>query len=182
MNYDLLYQQYFEPIKRYLASYSGEEQAEELAQEVFLKVSRNLEKFKGESDVRTWIYRIAINQAKDYLKSRYKKESDLISEKDLEQLDLVRIDECSPEILNITSEMNECIREFILRLPHEYSTVLLISELQGRNIREISEVLGISQNTAKVRLHRARAKLKDEMEHGCLITATCDNRVVCERK
>ncbi len=182
MNYDLLYQQYFEQIKNYLASYCGKEYAEELAQEVFLKVSRNLEKFRGESDVRTWIYRIAINQAKDYLKSRYKKDSDLISEKDLEHLDPVRVDEYSPEILNIASEMNECIREFILRLPHKYSTVLLLSELRGQNLSEISEVLGISQNTAKVRLHRARAKLKDEMEHGCLITATCDNRVVCEKK
>ena len=182
MNYDLLYKQYFDPIRKYLVPYCGEECAEELAQEVFLKVSRNLNNFRGDSSVKTWIYRIASNQAKDYLKSRYKKESDLISEEELEKFDSMSCEENSPEVLNITNEMNGCIKEFIIRLPHKYSAVLILSELQGQNIKEISEVLDISPNTTKVRLHRAKAKLRAEMELGCIITTTCDNRVVCERK
>ncbi len=182
MHYDHLYQQYFEPIKRYLGRYVGEAFSEELAQEVFIKVAKSSEGFRGESSIKTWIYRIATNLAKDFLKSRYKKDSDAISESDLEQYDAVRFDEDSPESLNITTEMNDCIKEFIHRLPHDYCTVLLLSELEGHKITEISEILGISQNTAKVRLHRARAKLKDEMSQGCVVTATCDNRMVCERK
>jgi RNA polymerase sigma-70 factor (ECF subfamily) len=182
MHDDNLYQQYFEPIKRYLVRFVGETYAEELAQEVFIKVAKSSEGFRGESSIKTWIYRIATNQAKDFLKSRYKKESDAISESDLEQYDVVRFDEDSPESLNITTEMNECIKEFIHRLPHDYCTVLLLSELEGHKIKEISEILGVSENTIKVRLHRARAKLRDEMRQGCIVTTTCDSRVVCERK
>ncbi len=174
---DQLYQQYFEPIKRYLGRYVGEAYAEELAQEVFIKVAKNNESFRGESSIKTWIYRIATNQAKDFLKSRYKKDSDAISENDLEQYDA----DC-PEQLSMTAEMNDCIKEFIHRLPSDYSSVLLLSELEENNIREISEILGISQNTTKVRLHRARAKLRDEMQQGCTVTLSCDNRMMCERK
>ncbi len=182
MHYDALYNQHFDPIKRYLAIYAGQENAEELAQEVFLKVARNIDNFRGESSVKTWIYRIATNQAKDFLKGRAKKESDLTAESDLEQLDSERADKDSPESISITKEMNNCIKEFIHRLPREYSTVLLLGELEGCKIQEISEILGISQNAVKVRLHRARAKLRDKMDHGCVVTVACDSRMVCERK
>ena len=182
MEYDRLYKLYFDPIKKYLTLYCGEEYAEELAQEVFLKVARNLGSFRGEASYKTWVYSIASNQAKDYLKSRYKKESDLISEEDLEKYDILHFDESSPEALKLTDEMNDCIKEFILRLPHKYSTVLLLGELQGLSIREISDVLSSTPSSIKVRLHRARSKLKTEMTLGCNITATCDNRVRCERK
>ncbi len=179
---DLLYQQYFKSIRRYLASYVGEMYAEELAQEVFIKVLKNRKGFRGESSIKTWVYHIATNSAKDFLKSRYKKDADLISDCDLEQYDTVTAGDDSPESLVITKEMNDCIKEFIHRLPYDYSTVLVLSALEKYKINEISEALGISQNTTKVRLHRARAKLKDEMEHGCIVSTTCDNRMVCERK
>ncbi len=177
MNDDLIYRQYLEPIKRYLGRYVDEAHVEELAQEVFIKVARSREDFRGEASIKTWIYRIATNQAKDFLKSRYKKDSDAITESELEQYDTD-----SPEQLSMTAEMNDCINEFIHRLPSDYSSILLLSELEGNNIREISEILGISQNTTKVRLHRARAKLRDEMQHGCTVTMSCDNRMMCERK
>ena len=182
MKYEHLYKKYFVQIKRYLTAYCDEENAEELTQEVFLKVSRGLGNFRNEASHKTWIYRIASNQAKDYLISRYKKESDLISEEDLEKIDLKQYNENSPESVNLTEEMNDCIKEFIFRLPHIYSSVLLLREMQGLNKQEISEVLSLSPNTTKVRLYRAKAMLKTEMEVGCHITTAGDNRIVCERK
>jgi RNA polymerase sigma-70 factor, ECF subfamily len=182
MKDDLLYQRYFDPIKRYLGGYIGESYAEELAQEVFVKVIKGREGFRGDSSIKSWIYRIATNAAKDFLKSRYKKDGDVITESDLEIYDAQRVDRNSPESLNITEEMNDCIKEFVYRLPAEYCMVLILSHLEGHKVKEISELLGESQNTIKVRLHRARAKLKEEMEQGCVIATTCDNRMVCERK
>lgn len=182
MHDHLLYKQYFEPVKRYLERYTGNNHAEELAQEVFIKVIKNREQFRGESSEKNWIYRIATNTAKDFLKSRYKKDIDKISETDLEHYDSSWVDEASPEALKMTSEMNQCIQEFIHRLPDQYATALVLSELEGRNIKEISEILDLSQNATKVRLHRARARLRDEIEIGCIITTTCDNRMRCERK
>ncbi len=182
MHDHLLYQQYFEPIKRYLEQYVGFNHAEELTQEVFIKVIKNREQFRGETSEKNWIYRIATNTAKDFMKSRYKKLSDSISEEDLEHYDSSWVDENTPEALNMTSEMNQCIREFIHRLPDQYATALILSELEGRTIKEISEILDLSQNATKVRLHRSRARLRDEIEQGCIITTTCDNRTLCERK
>lgn len=182
MNDDQLYREYFERIKNYLARYVGDGYAEELAQEVFIKVVKSRDKFRGESSIKTWIYRIATNSAKDFLKSHYKKYHDVISEGHLEQYDFVIFDNDSPESLNLTEEMNECIKEFIYRLPDDYSVVLVLSELEDYKIKEISELLDISQNTIKVRLHRARAKLRDEINSGCIVTTDCENRKVCERK
>ncbi len=182
MQDDLLYQQYFEPVKRYLDKFVGADYAEELAQEVFIKVIKSQHQFRGECSIKSWIYRIATNAAKDFLKSRYKKESDAISEQDLETYDASLVDKESPEVLNIAHEMNECIREFVYRLPDQYATILALSELEGQSIQQISELLELTKNTTKVRLHRARARLKDELEQGCLITTDCNNQMLCERK
>ncbi|MEJ2463958.1 MAG: RNA polymerase sigma factor [Candidatus Thiodiazotropha sp.] len=182
MNEDYLYRQHFEAIERYLKQCVGQLYAEELAQEVFIKVSKNKDKIEEISNVKAWIYRIATNTAKDFIKSRYMNERGAISEAELERFDSAQIHEDSPEALSITKEMNDCINEFIHRLPSDYTEVLVLKDLEGYKIAEISEELGITPNSVKVRLHRARGKLKDEMEYGCNITSTCDNRLICERK
>jgi len=182
MQSEALYKQYSGAIHRYLISYVGEADAEELLQEVFLKVDRHHASFRGEASVRNWIYRIATNTAKDYLKSRYKKERDAISDVELEAYNCESLDSDSPEAVVLTDEMNRCIKEFIHRLPQNYATVLLLSDLEGHKLKDISEILEVTLSTAKVRLHRARARLKDEMAVGCVITTDGDNRMVCERK
>lgn len=182
MDSSQLYNQYFQLVTNYLQNYVDEHEAEGLAQEVFVKVHNGYGTFKGQSSVKTWIYRIATNVAMDYLKSRSKKERDLISDIELESIDVNATVTESPEYLNISEEMNSCIREFIHRLPSHYSTVLVLNEIEGYNIAEISELVGVPPGTVKVRLHRARLKLKNELEQGCVITNTCDSRMICERK
>ena len=78
--------------------------------------------------------------------------------------------------------MNECIREFIDKLPEDYKSVTVLSELEELKNIEISEVLGISLDTVKIRLHRARAKLKKELEAGCIFKRDEENELVCDRK
>jgi RNA polymerase sigma-70 factor (ECF subfamily) len=63
--------------------------------------------------------------------------------------------------------MNECIRDFVERLPDNYRTPLVLSELEGLKNGEIAEILGVSLDTVKIRLHRARAKLKRELMAHC---------------
>jgi RNA polymerase sigma-70 factor (ECF subfamily) len=64
-------------------------------------------------------------------------------------------------------EMNDCIGSFIQKLPENYRVVLILSEFEGRKDSEIAETLGISLSTAKIRLHRAREKLKEELSANC---------------
>ena len=165
----------FQPkILRYLTHLAGESEAEDLTQETFVKVHQGLENFRGESQLSTWIYRIATNTALDRLRSpsfQHVVQSSLS-----EDLDEIKItdkaicpEEKKPLIEKqlIREEMNECIRGYIEKLPENYRTVLVLSEWERLKNNEIAEILGVTLETVKIRLHRAKTKLKEELETHC---------------
>jgi RNA polymerase sigma-70 factor (ECF subfamily) len=78
--------------------------------------------------------------------------------------------------------MSGCVREFIDKLPSDYKTVILLSELEGFKNTEIADVLQISLDTIKIRLHRARAKLKAVLNDGCDFYHNEQNFLACYRK
>ncbi|CAB5139826.1 hypothetical protein D3OALGA1CA_3799 [Olavius algarvensis associated proteobacterium Delta 3] len=78
--------------------------------------------------------------------------------------------------------MSECVIEFVDKLPPGYRTVIVLSELEGMSNKDISEILGISLNNVKIRLHRARAKLKTELNEGCDFYHNDQNTLACDRK
>ena len=82
----------------------------------------------------------------------------------------------------IRKEMNECIRDFIENLPESYRTVIVLSELEGLKNNEVAEVLGITVDTVKIRLHRARARLKRELDAGCNFYRDERNELACDLK
>jgi len=182
MNVDNLYKEYYEMIRQYLLRFVSEDEASDLVQEVFIKVSNSINDFKGNSSIKTWIYRIASNTAKDFLKSRFYKASkfqDEIVEDDL--LEFSNQDHFSEaEEHVILDEMNTCIRDFIYRLPYSYSSILVLSDLEGYRAKEIAEILDISLSAVKIRLHRARSKLKTELANGCSIALDNQNNFFCE--
>ena len=183
MQVNQLYQQYSEMIRIYLMRFVNETDAQDLTQEVFVKVSKNIDKFRSDSSIKTWIYRIATNAAKDFLKSKaYQTSRKLISisETELEKYDISSNTSFDNDL--DAKEMNKCIKEFIHRLPVNYSSILVLSELEELSAKEVSNIMNLSVGTVKVRLHRARASLKKELEMGCNISTNCDNKMVCERK
>ena len=175
-------------ILRYLTRLVGRNEAEDLTQEVFVKVSKGLKDFKGKSSFSTWIYRIATNVALDRKRSTsFQKESskDSITLDELTEMgrDVLTVEK-KPSIDQraIKKEMNECIRDFIDNLPDNYRTVILLSELEGFKNQEIAEIIGISLDTVKIRLHRARVKLKEELESGCDFYHSEESELACNRK
>ena len=78
--------------------------------------------------------------------------------------------------------MNECIRGLVDELPENYRAVLVLSDLEGFTNAEISEVLGISLETVKIRLHRARLALKKSMDRVCDLYRDERNELSCDRK
>ena len=72
--------------------------------------------------------------------------------------------------------------EFVDRLPANYRAVLVLSEIEGFANREIAEITGLSLETVKIRLHRARLKLHAALEHGCTIQRDDRNEVACDRR
>jgi RNA polymerase sigma-70 factor, ECF subfamily len=168
----------FKPrIHRYLARLIGEDQAEDLTQEVFIRVSQGLGDFRGESSLSTWIYRIATNAALDLLRSREFKQGDILSIDDdlAPDLDSILEDhnpwtgEKAPQLeaQAIKRYLSECLGGFIQKLPQDYRTVMVLSELERLSNKEIAGILGISLPTVKIRLHRARARLKDDLLNNC---------------
>ncbi len=164
-------------IHRYLTRLVGENEAEDLTQEVFVKVAQALENFRGESTLSTWLYRIATNAALDRLRSpsfqriaqiELPVDSIETGEAEIEDRDVWTGDKTpSVEQQLVRKEMNECIRDFIEKLPETYRTVLVLSELEGLRNKEIAEILGVTLDTVKIRLHRAREKLKEELWTHC---------------
>lgn len=175
-------------IHRYLARLTGAEEADDLTQEVFIKVNRGLKGFRGESKLSSWIYRIATNAALDHLRSRSLKQmTGEVSSRDSEKEEedkyiLLRRKGSSIEQQLIRKEMNTCIRNVIKKLPEDYRTVIVLSELEELENREIAEILQVSIDTVKIRLHRARAKLKKELEDLCSFYHDERNVLSCDMK
>ena len=180
----------FQPkIYRYLTRLVGAHEAEDLTHEVFLKVNKALKTFRGESQLSTWIYRIATNAALDKLRSpsfqcliQKRLSVDSIGEGEENKKVCLREKSISVEQQLIRTEMNECIRDFIENLPEDYRIVLVLSNLEGFKNREIAEILGITLDTVKIRLHRARAKLRAKLESNCSFYRDERNELVCDLK
>jgi RNA polymerase sigma-70 factor (ECF subfamily) len=179
-----IYNEYHPKIVRYLTRLVGELEAEDTAQEVFVKINRSLDSFRGESSLSTWIYRIATNAAMDHLRKsssrlvRPAEDDDLAGEEDAGPVDTSPLHDTQL----IRKDMNDCIRGIVDSLPDDYRTVLVLSELEGLTNAEITEVLGISLDTAKIRLHRAKTKLRKELEIHCTFYRDERNELSCDRK
>ena len=170
-------------IKRYLTRMVGAEEAEDLTQEVFAKVSQALPSFEGKAQLSTWIYRIASNTAIDRLRSASFRKSKAFVPSDnlVAELQVSLKDEKNPTADKklIEDEMNQCIRNFIANLPGSYRAVVTLSDLERFKNREIADILEVSLDTVKIRLHRARARLKKELEKGCHFYHTDDSDLAC---
>ena len=169
-----LYTEYQPRIRRYLARIVGEHDAEDLTQTVFLKVNQGLKDFRGESTLSTWIYRIAANTAADWMRSpSFRRAIEWVSlsvpfngeqaEHAAEEYGrLPLVDQAL-----VRREMNQCIRQVVDGLPADYRDAITLSDIEGLKNAEIAERLGVSVDTVKIRLHRARAMLRKAMETRC---------------
>lgn len=187
ITFDAVYRDYYPRIKRYLARLIAFGDAEDVAQDVFLKISSSLDSFRGESSISTWVYRIATNAAMDKVRSpAYRSRAASASIDDSPDSGQVLAGTeghiSSVEQDAIRSEMSGCVQSLVAQLPANYRTVLVLSETEGMKNAEIAEVLGISVETVKIRLHRARARLKQILEANCSFYHDPCNTLLCDIK
>jgi RNA polymerase sigma-70 factor (ECF subfamily) len=186
-DFPIIYAEYRPKIVGYLRRLVGDADAEDVAQEVFVKVGKALEGFRGDSSLSTWIYRIATNTATDHLRkfaSRQVVDFQTDSSDNDTPPDGTMPDEGAPilDTLLIRKDMNECIRSIVESLPESYRSVLVLSEFEGLTNAEIAEVAGISLDTVKIRLHRARTRLRKELQAKCNFYHDERNELSCDRK
>ncbi len=163
---------------RYLTRLVGEQEAEDLTQEVFVKISQALHTFRGESQLSTWVYRIATNAAVDRMRAPSFKRIDRngvpdgsdVGEVEIVDKDLWTGEEApSLEQQVCRKERYECYQGFIQDLPPNYRTVVALGELEDLAANEIAEILGLSVDVVKMRLHRGRARLLKALKSHCKV-------------
>ena len=136
----------------------NKEDAEDIYQETFVKVYKNISKFRFESDIYTWMYRIAVNTAYNYKRKHSKiavvepKEDDDYNILDW-LTDTERSDDDREELLN-------AINQSLLGLSHQQRTVFILKHLQQLKIKDIANILNLSEGTVKKYLFRAMEKLR----------------------
>ena len=136
--------------------------AEDMAQEAFIKAYNSLSSFRGESKFSVWLYRIVSNVCLDFLRKKNKQGTVSLSVEDDDgedsQLDLPDLSQ-SPEELLEKKLTREAVQRGLKALPEDARQILLLREIQGLSYEEIGETLGLESGTVKSRIFRARKKL-----------------------
>ena len=133
------------------------EDANDIAQEVFIKVYRNLDKYSPEFKFSTWIIRIATNTVIDF---RRKKKQEFVS---IDEMETELPDIVTPENEYLEKEHKSELMNAINALPDMYKMPIVLYHLEGMSYQEISSILGVSMSKIKNRIFRGRKLLKDEL-------------------
>jgi RNA polymerase sigma-70 factor (ECF subfamily) len=158
--FDVLVLRYQQRIIKLIMRYvQDSSEAQDVAQEAFIKAYRALPAFRGESAFYTWMYRIAINTAKNYLVSAQRRpvdyDLDLQDPKNFELNARLRDDE-SPEGLALQEELRQTVERTIASLPEELRTAIMLREIDGLSYEEIAQAMDCPVGTVRSRIFRAR--------------------------
>ena len=149
-------------------------EAEDIAQEAFIKAYRALPRFRGDSAFYTWLYRIAINTAKNALAARARSplefELDRGDGEEPRDLQARMKDTATPEALALTEEIRTTVNAAMEKLPEDLRTAIMLRELEGLSYEEIAESMACPVGTVRSRIFRAReaidARLREVFEGG----------------
>jgi len=154
----------FKLVARYISDPS---EVLDVTQEAFIKAYKSLDNFRGDSSFYTWLYRIAVNTAKNHLISRGRRvpESDyelseieqFISKKDVNEYS-------TPEKTLMYNEMEHMLYDIIDDLPSDLRTAIMLREMEGLTYDEISEIMGCPVGTVRSRIFRAREAIEKKIE------------------
>lgn len=156
--------------------------AEDITQETMLRAYRNISALKDHNRLAPWLYRIATNICRDqFRKYTRTREEAQGSDSGLLSLDDLR-DENAPRLDKVMecAEMGECVQRYFAELPDSYRAVILLHDVEGMTNQEIADMLYISLETAKIRLHRARKQLRNILENVCHFYIDERGVLVCE--
>jgi RNA polymerase sigma-70 factor (ECF subfamily) len=166
--FDLLVRKYQHRVLKLVGRFvSDAAEAEDVAQEDFLKAYRALASFRGDSAFYTWLYRIAINTAKNALVSNRRRPVDFdLDLQDPEQYDRhARLKEGdTPEGVLLTEEIRNVVERAMEQLPEDLRTAIVLRELEGMSYEEIAEAMDCPVGTVRSRIFRAREAIDRKLK------------------
>jgi RNA polymerase sigma-70 factor (ECF subfamily) len=166
--FDLLVAKYQRKIFRLLSRLIRDQaEIEDVAQEAFVKAYRALPNFRGESAFYTWLYRIAINTAKNYLVSQGRRaptatDADIEDAETFDDGDHLR-DLNTPDSMLLSKQVAEAVNRAIDKLPEDLRTAIVLREIEGLSYEEIAETMNCPIGTVRSRIFRAREAIAHEL-------------------
>lgn len=164
--FNLLVIKYQNRLSHLVSRYVLQAEVPDVVQETFIKAYRSLSSFKGESVFYTWLYRIAVNTAKNHLTSQGRRPpaSDIDAEEaeNYEGADLLR-DIDNPESLVLSDEIKRVVFSTIESLPDDLKTAIVLREIEGLSYEEIAEVMDTPVGTVRSRIFRAREAIDEKI-------------------
>jgi RNA polymerase sigma-70 factor (ECF subfamily) len=175
-----LFEEHYPRIYRYTLSLMHDPaEADDAAQVTFVRAYRHLNSLRDWSALTAWLYRIATHICLDRMRQRARG-AEIEPEIDLD--DLEEVDTPSLQQIVERNDMSACVQRYLDGLSDSYRAVILMHDLDGLTGAQIATALGVSLATVKIRLHRARLRLRDQLEAGCAFSHDERDVLVCEPK
>ncbi|MBI3777972.1 MAG: RNA polymerase sigma factor RpoE [Gammaproteobacteria bacterium] len=165
--FDLLARKYQHKIAKLISRYVRDRrEVEDVTQEALIKAYRAIGGFRGESAFYTWLYRIAVNTAKNYLESQGRRPPG--SDVEIEGAELIESgeglrDQATPERQMLTNEIASTVHRVLEHLPPDLRTAITLREIEGMSYEEIAEVMECPIGTVRSRIFRAREAIDQEL-------------------
>jgi len=177
-----IYDQFYTKVRKFILTLVKDDWvADDLIQETFLKIQNNLKSLKDPSKLSSWIFRIAYNLCQEHFRqlkrSRKEERIDQEEKEDFKEALIQKGLDIQKELEQ--RQMGECVQDQINLLPESLRTVLVLFDIMEFNHQEIADILGITVENVKVRLHRARKKLRPILEEKCSFERDERNVLVC---
>lgn len=175
----MLFDRYHDRIRKFVTmTVQDPWAADDLTQETFIRAHRNVNNLRDPDKAASWLFRIAYRLCLDHFRAAtatVMKETPILGE---------MIQSCMPDTDKKLEqeEMNACIQRQILHLPESHQTVILLYDMFGFSQKEIADILEITVENVKVRLHRARKAMKSILENNCRLEKDERDVLVCEPK
>ncbi|CAH0280391.1 MULTISPECIES: RNA polymerase sigma factor SigW [Peribacillus] len=144
------------------------QEAEDLAQEAFVRAFVNIRSFNITMKFSTWLYRIATNLCIDRLRKKkpdYYLDAEVAGAEGLNMYSQIASDMAKPEEEVESLELQETIQVEIMKLPEKYRSVIVLKYIEELSLKEISEILDLPVGTVKTRIHRGREALRKQLRH-----------------
>ncbi len=165
--FDLLVRKYQFKVIKLVSRYVNHADAQDVAQEAFIKAYRAIKGFKGNSAFYTWLYRISINTAKNHLVARSRRPAS----QDIDVADAEAFgyadrfsEQDTPEALLESEEIRNAVLTTIEALPEDLRTAIMLRELDGMSYEEIAQAMGCPVGTVRSRIFRARAAVEERLQ------------------
>ncbi len=179
LNFYSIFDQYHDRLKKFVTiTVKNEWAADDIVQEVFVRAHSKIDTLKDHDKIGSWLFRIAYRQCMDH----FRKESRDPQKEIVDFRGVKTSDYSTTERKLEQHQMSVCVQNQMLLLPENYRTVIWLFDVLGFTLKEIADILELSVENVKIRLHRARKKFKTILNQKCSFEKDERNVLVCEPK